>query len=411
MKVCRLGCSFLWALCVLCGECLAGPLNPPPGPIAPTPGPEPRTAINATNTPGDANSVFRITQPGSYYLTGNVTGVAGFRGIEVASASVVIDLNGFALTGVAGSLQGIVNDNARSDVTVRNGAINGWGLDGINLVQGATSNFHRVEYVRVSSNGGAGINVGNSSVVRECISENNGGNGYTALFNTRFERCSARFNDVRGFGASQACMFLGCSAIQSGLDGFFVTSDCVLRDCLSLLNTGHGIEGNSQVSIIGCVVNENLEHGLFLDDNCMVIDCIVEDNDINGILMVTGGRISGCVVDGNGQHGIDVFSAVRIVDNTCEGNGRLMPGAGIHLSGSDNHVEGNRIGVNDWGMQVTAGGNFIARNIATGNATANWDIAANNKCLVVLGANAAAFSGDSGGSSPGSTNPNANYTY
>ena len=48
----------------------SGSLTPPAGPVAPTPGPEPRIAINATNTPGDADSVYRIAQPGSYYLTG-----------------------------------------------------------------------------------------------------------------------------------------------------------------------------------------------------------------------------------------------------------------------------------------------------------------------------------------------------
>jgi len=63
------------------GTASAGDLNPPPGPVAPTMKSlsevEPRIAINATNTPGDADSLFKITQPGSYYLTGNITGVAG----------------------------------------------------------------------------------------------------------------------------------------------------------------------------------------------------------------------------------------------------------------------------------------------------------------------------------------------
>ncbi|MGP1347457.1 MAG: hypothetical protein ACTS3F_12435, partial [Phycisphaerales bacterium] len=65
---------------------------------------------------------------------------------------------------------------------------------------------------------------------------------------------------------------------------------------------------------------------------------------------------------------------------------------------------------NDAGIVCSSSGNFIARNTCSGNAT-NWDIAANNKCLVVNGANAAAILGDAGGVSPGSTNPNANYTY
>ena len=79
-----------------------GPLTPPGAP-APTMKTldqiEPRIAINATNTPGDASSLFRIAQPGSYYLTGNITGVAGKDGIEIASSNVTIDLMGFTHPG------------------------------------------------------------------------------------------------------------------------------------------------------------------------------------------------------------------------------------------------------------------------------------------------------------------------
>ncbi|MBU6412576.1 MAG: hypothetical protein KGS45_03815 [Planctomycetes bacterium] len=63
----------------------AGPLNPPPGPITSTHKTlteiEPRIAINATNTPGDFDSLYKITQPGSYYLTANIDGVANKSGI------------------------------------------------------------------------------------------------------------------------------------------------------------------------------------------------------------------------------------------------------------------------------------------------------------------------------------------
>ena len=60
---------------------LAGDLNPPAGVFAPTlknlQAVEPRVEINVTNTPGDADSVFRIVQSGSYYLTGNISGEPG----------------------------------------------------------------------------------------------------------------------------------------------------------------------------------------------------------------------------------------------------------------------------------------------------------------------------------------------
>src|SRR4029079_116321 len=87
----------------------------PPGPPAPTMRTldqiEPRVPINATNTPGDADSLFRITQPGSYYFMGNITGVASKHGIEVAASNVTIDMRGCELAGVAGSLSGFDLNN------------------------------------------------------------------------------------------------------------------------------------------------------------------------------------------------------------------------------------------------------------------------------------------------------------
>src|SRR2546423_12808745 len=59
-------------LLVTSGLLFAGPLDPPAGPVTSsnkTLGEvEPRTPVNATNTPGDGISLFKITQPGSYYL-------------------------------------------------------------------------------------------------------------------------------------------------------------------------------------------------------------------------------------------------------------------------------------------------------------------------------------------------------
>jgi hypothetical protein len=398
------------------GPLLAGPLDPPPGPVAPTHKTltevEPRTAINSVNTPGDANSQFRVALPGSYYLTGNITGAVSLRGIEIAASDVVIDLNGFSMNGVAGSLQGIATDGSRSDIVIRNGSVNGWASDGINLVQGGgTGTQHRVESARVSTNGGAGISVGTSSVVRECISVSNTGNGFTGTFLARFEGCVARFSGVRGFQTQGSCIFSHCSAVQSTLDGFFIWGECVLTDCHSYTNGGHGIESNSQVSITRCVVTGNTENGMLIDDDCSVKDCTIRDNDGSGIVALVGCAIEGCTITGNGLHGVTSGSGGRIIANSCARNGTGGLGAGVQVTGSDALIEGNNVTENDRGVQATAAGNFITRNIASGNTTLNWEIAANNKCHVVLGVNAGAISGDSGGTSQGSTNPNANYTY
>ncbi len=98
------GIGGLAAGAILTGRAQAGPIDPPAGPIIPTGKPltevEPRIAISSTNTPGDADSMFKITQPGSYYLTSSITGVIGRHGIKVAASGVTIDLNGFIMRGL-----------------------------------------------------------------------------------------------------------------------------------------------------------------------------------------------------------------------------------------------------------------------------------------------------------------------
>ncbi len=91
---------------------------------------EPRVPISAETTPGDFDSLFKITWPGTYFLTGNITGVAGKSGIEVAADDVTIDLAGFELIGVIGSLDGIHVQPVRG-FTVSNGTVRDWGRIGV----------------------------------------------------------------------------------------------------------------------------------------------------------------------------------------------------------------------------------------------------------------------------------------
>src|SRR4051794_30032159 len=83
-----------------------GSLTPP---AAPTPTMktldqlEARMPVDTTHTPGNATTLFILTQPGSYYLTSNLTGVSGQHGITINADNVTLDLNGFVLVGPGNS--------------------------------------------------------------------------------------------------------------------------------------------------------------------------------------------------------------------------------------------------------------------------------------------------------------------
>ena len=80
-----LGVAGLAGMAALAGLAKGGPINPPAGPVGSTAKPlgevEPRTAINATNTPGDATAVFIIAAEGSYYLAQDVFVPSGKIGL------------------------------------------------------------------------------------------------------------------------------------------------------------------------------------------------------------------------------------------------------------------------------------------------------------------------------------------
>src|ERR1051325_32592 len=130
---------------------------------------EPRIAVNATNTPGDATSLFQITQPGSYYLTGNITGVVGKNGVAIAASGVTLDLNGFDLLGVAGSLYGVrAPVQNLTNIAVVNGSVRAWGEGGVDLLSPYNPTNCRVADVLASGNSGAGILAGGGSTLRNC---------------------------------------------------------------------------------------------------------------------------------------------------------------------------------------------------------------------------------------------------
>ncbi|MBX3351813.1 MAG: right-handed parallel beta-helix repeat-containing protein [Phycisphaeraceae bacterium] len=381
----------LISLTLASAAAFAGPIDPPAGPVAPTMKTlaevEPRIAINAQNTPGDANSLYRISQPGSYYLTGNITGQPGMHGIEIGASDVTLDLNGFRLQGVPGSLDGIATGFLLFRVTIRNGTITSWGGDGIDLTEGgALMRPSLIEGIHATANSGRGISVGRYATIRDCTAANNVGDGIVAVRYAIVESSVSSDNGGAGFDLGQDSLATNC--IANGNDSYGITgfAHLVVRDCVTEGNGLDGIRGPEGSNISGSASR---------------------NNGGNGIILFNGSTVRGCTAEGNTFAGIYASTRCLVIENNAMNN----QAAGFRVFNIDSRVEGNNSTGNTVGYLVESAGNFIARNTASGNTSSNWSVVAGNACFVVNATNSAAINGNSGGVSPGSTNPNANYTY
>ncbi|MBL8760237.1 MAG: right-handed parallel beta-helix repeat-containing protein [Phycisphaerae bacterium] len=363
-------------LAATAGLLVAGPLNPPGGPIGATMKTlaevEPRIALSAANTPGDADSIYKITQPGSYYLTGNLTGVAGKHGIEITASNVSLDLGGMHLDGsTPGTFHGIYTiGSGLSNVAVFNGTVSGWGGAGVHHSINGTIGG-RVERIHSNSNGLQGFVVGNSSSVSDCSAYDNAG------------------------------------------DGFVIYSGCVVRDCESRANAGDGFDFTGGVSLSGCAAYANTGTGFVASTfSANTLDHCIAYSNLIGISLASGSSVLDCTAVANNIDGVRVSSRCTVRGNTCLENGASDPaGAGVRTTGADNRVEANHCALNDIGYAIKASGNALLRNSATGNSVLNWSIVSGNTFLIVSAPASAALDGNAGGSGYGSTDPNANITY
>ena len=324
----------------------AGPLEPvnPPAPTMKTlTQVEPRTIINATNTPGDPNNSFIINEPGSYYLTASLVGEVAKNGILIDANDVAIDLNGFALTGVPGSAKGVDVQGRYTNLVIQNGTVNHWGSVGINL-----NNETRLGYsfinrstlrnLHVSDNGANGIKATESSLITDCLVEDNGNYGISASTGANVQRCTVRQNQSVGIG-------LGRDAL---------ISDCVVAD-----NGDTGIQASGgAIMVHHCNVNDNGNFGINVGRYSSVIECAAKNNDDNGI---------------------NVSQKCLVLNNNCTNNGSNAgeDAAGITVTSSGNRIEGNNCVGNDRGIEVPVAGSIILKNTASGNG-ANYVISASN---------------------------------
>lgn len=334
---------------------IAGPLNPPAGPVASTyktlAEVEPRIVVNATNTPASATGVFRISQPGSYYLAADVIGVAARNGIEIASNDVTLDLRGFNVRGVVGSsLHGIVAIGVRTGVVVKNGTIRGWGQTGLNFnvagnaidaytIEGVTSCGNSLEgfFVRgrgvitncvAAANVREGFIVSDGVVVRGCAASANGLAGFIATTGCVFENCTSRQNGSGGFalagGATGLLVYSACSATGNTGDGFVTFENALLTNCSASGNTGRGIACGVRSLVRGCTASQNGQDNIVVSGFSSVIECVANNSTSGSGISTSGSQciIRACVANGNAQDGIRGSDRANVIDCVASLNGQ-----------------------------------------------------------------------------------------
>jgi hypothetical protein len=288
-----------------------------------------RTPITAENTPGDSDSVFRIVDPGSYYLTADVDVPSGLHGIEVAARDVSIDLNGYTILGEGGSLDG-VNAPSSDGMRVLNGRVRGVGGDGVHV----RNEFYIRDLIISDITGGDAIN---------CGGNNSSGAGFVGII----ERCVI----TSVSGDDHAAIDAACCVLVSDCQFSFTSGDFAVR-------------GAQSAHVRDSTFSNTRAGAIRVADQSSIVDCHVEFSFTSlgsgEVILVagTGSLVRGNMIDATGYSvGVQVNGAAnRIEDNH-------IVGRSITSTGSLNVIIGNTVST-----AITATPGDLVGPIVTGSA-------------------------------------------
>lgn len=390
MKSTALLCTSIATLGLLGSAAMltAGPLDPPAGPVAPTyktlQEVEPRIPLSQTSAPGDASNQFRISQPGSYYLTGNITGQSGKTCIYIASSRVTLDLNGFTVQGASGATIGI-RANSNHGISIRNGTVHDFATG----IDAQETNGSRLDNLCVSAST-TGFRIGLTAVVTDCTSVDNT-NGFTVFSTSSLTRCSAR-GGTRGFDVGWGCTLTDCN-VWAAETGFYLELESVLTRCSARENSSHGFNIQESCVLTECTAYDNGGIGFFATARSRLVHCVSRSNAY-GFSMVEANSLVECTSASNSTDGLFIDGNSNTVErSTFHENSRY----GINLfSGVGNSIDGNLLSYNgDIGLRVNAPDNLAVRNRARGNGNNNYQFAAGAEYGVILSNPGAGFTSSS----------------
>ncbi|MEM9479848.1 MAG: hypothetical protein AAGA58_09375 [Verrucomicrobiota bacterium] len=326
-----------------------GPLTPPgaPGPTMKSLDQvEPRTDV--ASLPPSSISKHAITQPGSYYLTGDLVAAAGQGAISIDSSLVTLDLNGYTISSAGNNGIGVaiaIFTTGQENITIKNGHIAGGGtrsgssvtgggfLSGIDIVA-VVPNLDPtnilVDQINASGFELDGIDVESaspSSLVTNCIVKTVGQTGISAgeVRDCVAQDCGS--DGIAAFGNVVNCRGKSFGSLVSTMGiraGANVTNSTGIVDNLG----EHGINAGANVSNSFGISSRG--HGIYAEGN--VENSTGKSTGTNGAGSSDGVHSLRTVrgSDGEASTGNGVFGT-RVVDCTGSGSGS---GNGINATGT-----------------------------------------------------------------------------
>lgn len=304
------------------------------------PGPTMRTLSQVEPRTPISSLPFTIAAPGAYYLTTNLTGVASSNGITVQANDATIDLHGFALVGVSGSLSGIAVPFARSGLTVFGGVIRGWGATGISAANASSAQYSSLSLL---SNTGDGLDAGTNSIVRDCVATGNSGDGLALNSSCLVENNNCQANGACGIHVlGNACRVESNHMVTNGTSGLEVdgTQSLIVRNsAVNDVGTDYNIAANNDYGQIytraGAGFTGSNPWANFASPAASCTDGIKDGNETD--VDCGGGTCSTCALGKNCLASSDCQSAYcsgGVCSTPLGGNGTTCTSAAQCLSGN-----------------------------------------------------------------------------
>jgi hypothetical protein len=311
-----------------------GPLMPPGLPAATMKSLdqiEARTAIPKSPAVPVAGPHYTISQPGSYYLTGNVE-VASGNGINITASNVTLDLNGFALISKTVSPAAGYAINLAADlrsIEIKNGRITGgtvrtytgpkpWNatfagpgwIRGIQDVDASPATGVLLSYLTVEQCAANGIDLDGSSILQHITATSNGDTGIFASYGS-VTNAAATSNGAYGISASNGSV-ANSTASSNGTYGISASNGSV-TNATATSNGTYGIYA-SYGSVTNATAYGNGNVGIYAFSGSVTNSSAIS-NFKSGIT-VNAGVAAHCVANGNST---DPATADKQIDVSAGG--------------------------------------------------------------------------------------------